>query len=318
MKKTLGLSFAAISLVIAGLFGFAAATVSAEGETPSTAPYIGISPYKTNLELEPGKTYTGKFRVSNVGESAFEYEVSVAPYQVTDDNYTADFITMTNYTRIVDWVSFDEKDLTGRLEPHTASDYITYTITVPTDIPTGSQFAVIKATALNDPSDTSGFSIQNKVSAGMILYANMKGVETRATAKIIDNKIPGFLSAGPLNATSLIENTGNIYGEAKYSLRVTSIFSDDPIYTTEDDDEEANTSTILPETKRFRTQTWQDVPMVGIFKVKQTVKIFDEYSEKEVIVIVCPFWLIITVIVAIVALVVWLRTRSKARTKAII
>ena len=316
MKKTLG-TFAAILLIISGLFGFTAPTASAEGETKSSAPYIGISPYKANLELEPGNTYTGKFRVSNVGEGPFEYEVSVAPYQVTDDNYTADFITMTNYTRIVDWVSFNEGDLRGRLEPHTASDYITYTITVPEDIPAGSQFAVIKATAVNNPDDVTGFSIQNKVSAGMILYANMKGVETRATAKIIENKIPGFLSAGPLNATSLIENTGNIYAEAKYTLRVTSIFSNDPIYTNEED-EEANISTILPETKRFRTQTWQEVPMIGIFKVKQTVQIFDEYSEVEQIVIVCPFWLIVVVIIAIVAAIVWLKSRSKARTKAII
>lgn len=310
MKKTLGLSFAAILLATFGVFGLF--TSSANAENTSSAPYIGISPYKTNLELEPGKVYSGKFRVSNVGESAFEYEVSISPYQVTDENYTADFITMNNYTRIVDWVSFDEGNLTGRLEPHTASDYISYTITVPSDIPSGSQFAVIKATALNDQNASEGFSIQNKTSAGMILYATMKGGNTRATAKIIENKIPTFLSSGPLNATSLIENTGNIYGEAKYSLTVSSIFGGDPIYSNEDD-EDGTTSTILPETKRFRTQTWQNVPFLGIFKVKQTVKIFDEYSEVEKIVFVCPFWLIIVAIIAIVALVFWLKSRSKAR-----
>lgn len=313
MKKLLGYTFATILSVALGFAFVSGSSVYAEeSNITSNAPYIGISPYKTTMELEPGNTYTGKFRVSNVGEVPFSYSVSVAPYQVTDENYTADFLTMNDYTRIVNWVTFDEGDLTGRLEPHSASDYITYTVTVPSDIPAGSQFAIIKATVINDPSESQGFTIQNKTSAGMILYSTVKGGNARRSAKIIENKVPSFLSAGPLNATSLIENNGNVYAEAEYTLRVTSLFSDDPIYTNEND-EEGTTSVLLPETKRFRTQTWQNVPMLGIFKVKQTIKIFDEYSEVEKIVFVCPFWLIVAVIIAIICLVIWLRARNKAR-----
>lgn len=316
MKKLRGSSFAvklaALAILTITTFCFGTLNATAEKKV-SNAPYIGISPYKTTLEIEPGKTYDGQFRVSNVGEVDFEYELSVAPYSVIDENYTADFVTVNDYTRIAEWITFEGKDVKGKLAPHTASDYITYTIKVPENIPAGSQFAIIKATALNDPNQSEGFAIQNVTSAGMILYANTKGASTRPGAKIISNKIPAFLSAGPLNATSLVENYGNVFAEVKYTLEVRSIFGGDPIYTNATSDDEAVTSMLLPETKRFNTQTWSNVPFFGIFKVRQAISVFDQNSDIEQIVIVCPFWLIIVVIVAIVAIVVWLKARSNAR-----
>ena len=316
MKKLRGSHFVAtlavLALSIISAAFFTTPSIAAD-EVKHSAPYIGISPYKETFEIEPGHTYTGKFRVSNVGDSEFEYEVSAAPYSVKDENYSADFETMNDYTRIAEWVTFEGDAVKGKLAPHSASDYVNYTITVPQNIPAGSQFAIIKATALNLPNQTEGFSIQNTTSAAMIIYANTIGAVTRPGAKIIENKIPGFLSAGPLNATSLVENYGNIYTKVKYTLEVTSIFGGDPIYSNVDDEEEANTAMLLPETKRFRTQTWQDVPFFGIFKVKQTIKVLDEISEVEQIVIVCPFWLIIAIILAITFVVIWLKARSKAR-----
>ena len=317
MKKLRGSNFVAtlavLALSIISAAFFNAPSIAAD-ETKHTAPYIGISPYKETFEIQPGHTYNGKFRVSNVGDTEFDYVVSAAPYSVKDEDYTADFETMNDYTRIAEWVTFSGDAVKGTLAPHSASDYINYTITVPQNIPAGSQFAIIKATIINKPNETEGFSIQNTTSAAMIIYANTNGATTHPGAKIIENKIPGFLSAGPLNATSLVENYGNIYAKVKYTLEVSSIFGGDPIYSNvEEDDEEANTAMLLPETKRFRTQTWQNVPFFGIFKVKQTIKVLDEISEVEQIVIVCPFWLIITVIVAIAFAVVWLKARSKAR-----
>ncbi len=309
MKKLLGIAIGIASV----LFALVGAPCT-NAEEKNMAPFIGISPYKATMELKPGETYTGQFRVSNIGESSFKYIIEVSPYQVTDDHYTSDFTTMNNYTRIVDWITFDVTS--GELEPHTASAPITYTINVPLDIPSGGQFAVIKATVDNNGTKrtTEGFAIENRTSAGMLLYSTINGGNTRAEAKILENKIPSFLSAGPLNAVSLVENTGNIYAEATYSLRVTSIFSDqDIIYTNEDDDENNNISMILPETRRYRQQVWENVPAFGIFKVKQTIKILDEFSEVEQIVIVCPFWLIIVIIIAIIAMVLWLRARHKAR-----
>jgi hypothetical protein len=320
MKKLRGSNFAAklgvlAALAISSILFSIPSAVNAEG-TKTMAPYIGISPYKTTLEIEPGKTYTGSFRVSNVGEVDFNYAISVAPYSVTDENYTADFLTPSDYTRITEWITFEEGKTTGSLAPHTASDYISFTVTVPQNIPAGSQYAIIKATALNDPGEAVGYSIQNITSAGMILYANVKGGNTRPGAKIIENKIPTYLSSGPLNATSLVENYGNVYAEVKYNLEVTSVFGGDTVYSNIGDDEEVTTSIILPETKRFRTQTWQNVPFFGIFKVKQIIQVYDEYSEVEKIVIVCPIWLIIAVIVGLTALVIWIKVRSNARKKS--
>ncbi len=306
MKKILG---AAIMILCFAFLG--TTSVSADGKS---APYIGISPAKSAIELKPGQTTTGQFRVSNVGEGDFEYYIEVGPYQVAGENYDVDLVTQNNYTRITEWITIEGEAKTGTLKPHSSSDYITYKVTVPEDIPAGSQFAVIKATAVNPTDDSTGFTIENRTSAGMIVYATVDGGSIRKEAKILENKFPTFLSAGPFNASALVENNGNVYAEAKYTLKVTSIFSDeDVLYNNED--EEGTTSIILPETKRLREQSWQNVPMIGIFKVKQTVRIFDEYSEVENIVIVCPFWLIVVFILFIIFVVFYLRSKIKARKK---
>lgn len=305
MKKLVGLAIGVVAAVFATI-----SANSINAEEKNMAPYIGISPVRTTMELQPGESYTGQFRVSNAGESTFDYIIEVSPYQVTDDKYTPDYVTETNYTRIKDWFTFSSES--GTLEPHTASDYITFTVKVPEDIPAGGQFAIVKATVNNKREKAEGFAIENRTSAGMLIYATINGGEARREGVIIENKIPTFLSSGPLNTVTLVENKGNIYAEAKYSLKVTSAFNDNDVLYSNEDDDEGTTSLILPETRRYRQQVWDNVPFFGLFKVKQTISIFDEYSEVIAIVFICPFWLIIVVILAIVLAVLWLRARLKA------
>ena len=59
-----------------------------------------------------------------------------------------------------------------------------------------------------------------------------------------------------------------------------------------------------------------DLPMVGIFRAKQTVKIFGETSVVEKTIIVCPLWLLFVIVLAIVMILIWLAMRSKARKRA--
>lgn len=295
----------AVIFAFAGLVGLQ----NSANAVSDTAPYIGITPAVAATELLPGHTYTGTFQVTNPGEVDFNYTISVKPYKVFGENYTKDFSTSTSYNLITEWVSFSSTK--GHLEPHSVSDFIHYTITVPDNIETCGQYAAIAATAEPKGGDDSG--IVNRTSAAMIVYAAIEDCDAKlaGNVKIIENNVPSFLFTPPLTATSLVENNSLIHVDAKYILEVFPLFSDEAIYTNEDD--ETSESIIMPETRRMRALKWENAPLIGIYKVRQTIKIYDQESIEEKIVIICPLWLIFLVLFAIVMTIAWFRSRAKSR-----
>ena len=273
------------------------------------APYIGITPAQAAMELIPGYTYTGTFQVTNPGEVDFDYTVSVKPYKVFGENYTPNFETKDSHSLITDWVTFSSTS--GHLEPHTASDPIHYTITVPENIEICGQYAALAATAAPNGASVDGSGVVNITSAAMIVYAAIDNCDAgiAGNVRIIENNVPTFIFTPPLNATSLVENNSSVHVDAEYTLEAYPIFSDEKIY------EDTTTAIIMPETKRFKTQKWENAPFIGIYKVRQTVKIYDQVSVEEKIVIICPLWLIFLMVFAIIMMIFWLRARSKSRNK---
>lgn len=295
--------------ILVATFAFLSVAATHNVSAANSAPFIGISPAKAAMELFPGQTYTGSFQVTNPGEVSFDYSISVDPYKVYDKEYTPNFGVKDTSNLITDWVSFSSTE--GHLEPHSSSDPIFYTITVPAEIKICGQYAAIAATAAPNAS-SEGSGITNVTRAAMIVYAAIDGCETNLAGniKIIENNIPSFLFAPPLTTTSLVENNSKIHVDAEYTLQVYSFFTGEEIYSNVDD---PNTAIILPETSRMKAQKWDNTPFIGIFKVRQTVKIYDQESVEEKIVIICPLWLIFLVLFAIVVTILWLRSRSKAR-----
>ena len=94
-------------------------------------------------------------------------------------------------------------------------------------------------------------------------------------------------------------------------LQVWPLFSDEEICTNE---EQPETSLILPETERYHAQSCA-LPSVGIFKAKQTVKIFGEESIVEKMVIVCPIWLLFIIFFVIAAIIIWIVVRVQKRNR---
>ena len=305
MKRLISLALAAFSLLAVILVP---QTAKADN---SAAPYIGISPYRQTITIKPGEVYTGSFKVVNVGEVDFKYTISVSPYNVIGTEYTPDFNATGPLSMIKDWVTFSS--YSGELAPHTSSDPILYTITVPSEIPSGSQYAAIKDTIVNeDTAESTG--INNITSAAMLVYAEVSDGNGYYDGEIIENNVPQFVFSAPLTTSSLVSNTGNLYADASYLLEIYSIFNqDEPAYTNQEDNVSA---IILPDTKRFHAQNWFEAPMVGIFKVRQTIKFLDKVSVVEKIVIVCPLWLIFLIIFGLFVIIIWLRARAKSRRES--
>lgn len=270
---------------------------------------IQMSPAREDIgDLKPGETYTGTFKIQNTGQKKFDYTVSIEPYFVIDEYYTSTFKGVEAYNDIVEWVKFSKTE--GSLEPN-SEDEIAYTVKVPADVPAGGQYAALIAEITGaegeTTSDGAGVAVRGQI--GMQLFSNVEG-NTRKTAKIEDNKIPSFIFNPPISATSVVENTGNTHTSANYVLQVYPLFGDEEVYTNE---ESPATLVVLPETRRFNTISWDGAPHIGIFRVKQTVTVFDETSTTEKLVFLCPIWLLFIILLAIFCAIFWIFTRIRAR-----
>lgn len=270
---------------------------------------IQISPAIQDIgELKPGEKITETFKVQNIGTKTFNFKVGVSPYSVTDENYTQDYTNTNQYTDIVNWIGFSQTE--GTIEPNGEVE-IAYTITVPADVPAGGQYALIHAEVTPGETSGDGAGIATVQRVGMKLYTNVQG-NTRKTGSIIENKVPSFMFNPPISATSIVENTGNTHTPAKYILQVFPFFGGEEVYTNE---ENPDTLTILPETRRLNTITWPNSPQLGLFRVKQTVTIFDETSVTEKIVFICPIWFLFIVLLIIFCVVFWIISRIRNRNR---
>lgn len=269
---------------------------------------IQVSPSQLDLELRPGETVEKEFEVQNTGSKDLDFEVLVSPYGVSGENYASDFTTETKYNDLAKWVTLSEKG--GTVEPN-GSKKITATIEVPDDVPAGGQYAVILARMAGEGGGNDGTAVSTVKQVGIIMYANVDG-ETRKDASVAENKVDSFLFQPPISATSVVENKGNVHVEATYTLQVFSIFGGDEIYTNEENPEKR---TILPETRRFNTMSWDGAPQLGLFKVKQTVKVLDDVSEVQKVVFICPIWFMFIVILIIFCVVFWIISRVRGRNK---
>ena len=144
-----------------------------------------------------------------------------------------------------------------------------------------------------------------------LLIAEVAGDATEV-GSVVENTVPMISFGGPVIVSSKVKNEGNIHTDAKYIFEVSPFFSSEVIYSNE---EEPASSLVLPESEKYNTLSWDEAPTMGIFKVRQTVSIFDDVSTVERIVIICPLWLLFVIIFGVVGGVVWMIVKWRERVK---
>ena len=297
--RKVGMGIVAIAMLMGVCIGVA--SVSAAGESSLT-----FGPTSQRVSLQPGEKYRSSVIVSNPATSAGDtkFALFVYPYTVTNDNYDPAFDKINTYTQIVDWITLDKTE--GTLAPNDNME-IGFTIDVPEDAPAGGQYAAIVAQDMTNLENNNSGNVQiASISAvGSIVVADVAG-QTREYGKIFENNMPTFVMTDPFTASAGVKNTGNVHTDTKSVLQIWPLFSDEEIYTNEESED--NEQLVLPDTTRYFFNTWEDVPVVGIFRARQTVTIFDETSVNEKIIVICPLWLLFIVIFLIVLLLIWFVT----------
>lgn len=270
-----------------------------------------VSPMNQKIVLTPGETYKGSFKVANpaVNTSDFAYTLAVTPFYV-DEDYNPIYENNGDYNQMVDWIKLDSDG--GKIAPNTVVD-VQFSIDVPRTAPAGGQYAAITVTSDNNATPTNGaLNIDAKYSIAHLIYAEVAGT-TKRQGEIFNANVPGFVLDGKLSATSSVENRGNVHSTAKYTLQIWPLFSNEEIYTNE---EEPIEKTVLPGRVLTDTLTWDDTPMFGLFNVKYTVEFEGVKTEVTKLVIKCPLWMLAIIIFVIVAIILWIITRNNSRKKA--
>lgn len=296
-----------LGMLATSLF-FTASTTNAENVSTS---FI-MSPMYEKISLNPGESYSSGFTIATPSEAAsdFNYKIYIQGYYRDENNNTV-FEDVSGRSQIADWIEIISPE-TGTLKPNSYAK-INFTINVPENASAGGQYAVITVGSATPEiaGEGAGVSIQESVAIGYTIYAEITGT-TIKQGEITEINVPGFLFSGNIAGTASIKNTGNVHSDAKYTLQVFPLFSNEEVYTNVETPE---THVILPDRTLYNETAWDHTPWFGVFNVLYTVEFNGVVSQVSKLVIVCPIWLLFTIIFAIVALIIWFIIRFESRKK---
>ncbi len=301
MKKILNKKSWLAALAMA----FAVATVAAPAVMAEEEMYgFSMSPMDQQIVLMPGDSYESSLRVTNPGSHTtdLDYEVVVEPFYRNDDA-TAIFENVGGRGEMANWITITSHQA-GHLSPN-ETDEVTFRIDVPEDAPAGGQYASVIVSS----SSNSDAMIKETRRIGHLIYAEISG-ETVRSGEITNLNVPAFLLSGNISGSVAVKNTGNTHGVATYKLQVFPLFSDEEIYTNEEDPE---MHLILPDQTYYAETAWEKTPEIGIYNVLYTVEFAGKTAQASKLVIKCPIWLLFIILFVVAGIAIWLATRVWGR-----
>lgn len=246
-----------------------------------------ISPMSQKIHLKPGETYKGRIMVSNPAAATedFYYKTVVYPYSVSGEEYTVDFDTQSDWSRIVEWTTLEND--TGVLKPND-KQWINFVVEVPQNAPGGGQYMMLGVSSDAPFENTGNFAVQNIYEMGSVVYAEIEGDITHG-GRILNNNVPAFVTADIPHVSTRVTNTGNVHETAKVTISVKNSLSGESIFPKEG---VGNTfeSTVMPQSTRVLKRDLADMPTIGIFEVTQNVSFMGENMGVTSMMIICPIW----------------------------
>lgn len=271
-----------------------------------------VSPMSQFISLTPGETYSGIIKISNPSGATADisYTASVSPYTVTDQYYTTDLATRSNFSQIVDWVELPSP--TGTIAPNSVAE-VPFTITVPANAPAGGQYATIVISQSPDSTTTNG-GVSNIVGMASIIYADVAG-ETNHSGEILDTSMQGFSFTSPVSISTTITNTGNVHETAYVTLSIVNNVTGERIFPAKDQPDTFS-EVIMPDSARLIVRQLDGLPPLGAAQVTQTISYLDTESTFSSTIVLCPVWFLALIFFTIFSIIFALVFRARSRRKA--
>ncbi|MBQ3280316.1 hypothetical protein IJG92_01530 [Candidatus Saccharibacteria bacterium] len=257
-----------------------------------------VSPMLEKISLKAGETYTGSILIANPKDATedFYYKISTSPYSVIGENYIADFETISDWSRILEWTTLEDTE--GTLKPN-ETKRIFYTIEVPKNAPAGGQYLKIGVTS-NAAASGSGGAVQDVFEIASLVFAEIDGETTRG-GRILEGKIPDFVTSSNPAVTAKFTNTGNVHETATTALYVKNLLGGGEIYPQNGENPEME-SIIMPLSTRVVSRQIPNLPVVGIFEVKETISYRGDTMDVTSVMVVCPAWFILLILATIASI----------------
>lgn len=314
MKKSIISSIKWAAMIVVVFLGFFRAL-----PTMAIGTGLTLSPMYQKIIVNPGEEQKVSFRLANPSAAVQNvyYELSVEPFYMNENGELV-YQAEDKMGDIVNWVKFDVP-IKGKIEPNGVEE-IAFSIDVPESAPAGGQYFAVMVTEIenDDEAKNESGSEDNKKTAIKetfrmvhLVYAEVTGSVIRQ-GEITDVNLPSFFLSGNITGSALVKNTGNVHGEAIYTMQVFPLFSSEEVYTNEENPE---TSLVLPNRSSYHSTSWDKTPEIGIFNVVYTVTFGDSSAQVKKMVIKCPLWLLFIIVFIIVAIIMWLIMKAKARNK---
>ncbi len=273
---------------------------------------VQIKPAEQTFDLVPGQSYLGSIMVENTGRLPFNFTVSAKPYQVKNEDYDPDFSTVTDYTKLQNWITFNQNEY--HIEPGQSLEVI-FEINVPEDVPGGGQYAAIIIETRDSVDPEAHVRIISQLAA--ILYGHVQG-EEHVGGVIVAHSLPRFLLGSPFSVSVTVKDDGNTDFRVTHTLTVRDFFTNREVFSPEAVIEDGSrpgyaSVFVLPGTSRRNILTWSGAPQLGVFKAVQTVSYLDKTETYEQLVIICPIWLAGLVVFFVVLMIIWIVMRIRKR-----
>jgi len=289
MQTKRGLIVAGVFLFSLFAFGASSQTVAAQSADDGRES-ITLSPTSIKLQIDAGKTATGKLTVVNDGAIGYDFLVYARPYSIVDNAYdNPDFTNVTKYSDLYGWVQFPKTSY--RIEAGATLE-IDYKITVPSGAAPGGHYGVVFAETQPDDSADGGNAVIRKKRVGTIAYVTVNG-QYKNEGEAAKGSIDFWQLQPPLRATVIAKNTGNTDFTSTTRLTVRDMFGSKKY-------ESVKEFQVLPETTRTMPLEWTNSPWFGLFKIETEQKFLDKTDTSEGYVLMMPRYMPIAFIVIII------------------
>ena len=181
----------------------------------AAAGSVSVSPLRREIELKPGQTSTGTFRVRNTGQKPATFELSAETFNVINENYDYEFAQAQDLPK---WITF--KEPSAVIEPNKSHNF-NYTASVPLDAEGGAKYIVIFASTTPVKQSNTITSIER---AGMLSYINVPGNGNNRRGELLDLILPKFTIHKNVEWNMRIQGSGNAHFRSPVNVKVRDLF----------------------------------------------------------------------------------------------
>jgi len=248
-----------LSVIVAVLFIFAPKVGAIAVEKGLT-----VSPIKTEIDIAPGGSFTGKLLIENSTHKLMKVVFSAEEFDTVNQQYDYNFDQSSD---IAKWINFYPSEL-SLLEAE--SGEVSYSLNIPMSAEPGGKY--ISLFANNDePSTDAGVNSRQRVAS--LLYITVLGDITR-TGNLVYLSSPWLIN-NRVDFNMKLQNIGTAHFRSVYNVKVMGLVGDSVIAETQGE------SLILPGTIRLITNEFPLPKYPGVYKVVYVIGLGDNPAVKE-------------------------------------